>query len=139
MVHIGVIDIIFHEMINDIQGKTQIRMENVLMIHKTRGTVQKKTFIFIFNKFRPAKGKGGCRNIQPDVLRIFGKGQLIPIATAKFYDRADFLFLNKVIQNIRLEFRELPVGTRARVASQRIPGFPEILRPRKQDLFQFDR
>lgn len=129
---------LFHEVINDTQRKTQVRLKNVLTVHKTRGTVQKKTFTFILGKFCPAKGQGGRRNVQSDVLRILCKRQLISIAASKLNDRADFLFHNKVIKNSRFEISKLPVRARARVASQRIPGFPEILRPRKQDLFQFD-
>jgi len=59
MVHIGMIDLVFHEVINDIQRKRKLRQKNILPVHKTRRAVQEKTFALVLAEFFLTKRNGG--------------------------------------------------------------------------------
>ncbi len=89
--HVGLKDVVFNEMVDYVEGKTQIGLLDL-------GTGQQlKAFGGIVGEPISAACNGAWADVKTDIARILRQRQLRTISAAKFDDRADASRLDEII------------------------------------------
>lgn len=100
--HIGLENLVFNEMIDDVERERQVRTEQASPVYEAGAIIKKETLSRIVSK--AVLAQADCRRgyVKADIVFIFAQGQLIAVAAAELYNRLYTMLMDEGIKELGL-------------------------------------